>query len=78
MSEEKNPREKLQEAITDERAASLEAERIYEQLTAKMQAYQMGSGPAPTNEDFLLWSRAVERRIKMKQIGIELDGEQRG
>jgi hypothetical protein len=77
MSEEKNPREKLQEAITDERAASLEAERIYEQLTAKMQAYQMGSGPAPTNEDFLLWSRAVERRIKMKQIGIELDGEQR-
>ena len=76
MSEEKNPREKLQEAITDERAASLEAERIYEQLTAKMQAYQMGSGPAPTNEDFLLWSRAVERRIRLKQIGIELDGEQ--
>lgn len=77
MSEEKNPREKLQEAITDERAASLEAERIYEQLTAKMQAYQMGRGPAPTNEDFLLWSRAVERRIKMKEIGIELDGAQR-
>lgn len=77
MSEEKNPREKLQEAITDERAASLEAERIYEQLTAKMQAYQMGRGPAPTNEDFLQWSRAVERRIKMKEIGIEPDDGQR-
>ena len=77
MSNEKNPREKLREAITDELAASLEAERTYEQLTAKMQAYQMGSGPAPTNEEFLLWSRAVERRIKMKEIGIEPDGGQR-
>lgn len=77
MSGEKNPREKLREAITDELAASLEAERTYELLTAKMQAYQMGRGPAPTNEEFLLWSRAVERRIKMKEIGIELDGEQR-
>jgi len=77
MPNEKNPREKLQEAITDERTASLEAERTYEQLTAKMRAYQMGSGPAPSNEDFLLWSRAVERRVQMKQIGIDPDGERR-
>lgn len=77
MTYDKNPREKLQEAIFDERSASLEAERIYESLTEKMRAYQMGSGPAPTNEDFLLWSRAVERRVKMKQIGIEPGGERR-
>jgi len=77
MTCDKSPREKLEEAITDERAASFEAERAYEQLTEKMRAYQLGSGPAPTNEDFLLWSRAVERRVKMKQIGIGLDGERR-
>lgn len=77
MTHDKSPREKLQEAISDERTASREAERTYELLTAKMRAYQLGSGPAPTNEDFLLWSRIVEQRVKMKQIGLEPGGEQR-
>ncbi|MEO8387009.1 MAG: hypothetical protein ABI893_13235 [Polaromonas sp.] len=68
-------REKLEGAIVRERQAHLEAKRIYDELTAKMWAYQTGEGPAPTNEDFELWSQAVEQRVKVKQLGIRVEGE---
>ena len=62
-------------AIAQERQAQRDAKQIYEELTAKMWAYQTGSGPAPTNEDFELWSQAVEQRVKIKQLGIRVEGE---
>lgn len=68
-------REKLEGAIAHERKAHQEARQIYEELTAKMWAYQTGQGPAPTNEDFEMWSQAVEQRVKVKQLGIRVDGE---
>ena len=68
-------REKLDGAIAHERQAHQEARQIYEELTAKMWAYQTGQGPAPTNKDFEMWSQAVEQRVKVKQLGIRVDGE---
>lgn len=70
-----NAREKLDGAIAQERQAQREARQIYEELTEKMWAYQTGKGPAPTNEDFEQWSQAVEQRVKVKQLGIRVDGE---
>lgn len=65
------PRERLQEAIAEELTAQRKAQETYELLTAKMQAYQMGHGPAPSNEDFQRWSHAVEQRVKLRQLGID-------
>jgi thymidylate kinase len=70
-----NARERLDGAIAQERQAQREARQIYEELTEKMWAYQTGKGPAPTNEDFEQWSQAVEQRVKVKQLGIRVDGE---
>jgi len=75
MPAKTNAREKLDGAIAEERQAHLDAKQIYDELTAKMWAYQTGSGPAPTNEDFEQWSLAVEQRVRMKQLGIRVDGE---
>ena len=63
-------RERLREAIADELTAQRKAQETYELLTAKMQAYQTGHGPAPTNEDFQQWSHAVEQRVKLRQLGL--------
>lgn len=75
MPEKTNAREKLDGAIAQERQAQRDARKIYDELTAKMWAYQTGKGPAPTNEDFEQWSQAVEFRVKAKQLGIRVDGE---
>jgi hypothetical protein len=77
MPEKTNAREKLDGAIAQERQAQRDARQVYEALTAKMWAYQTGIGPAPTNEDFEQWSQAVEQRVKVKQLGIRVDGEPR-
>jgi len=75
MPAKTNAREKLDGAIAEERLAHQEAKQIYDELTAKMWAYQTGNGPAPTNEDFEQWSQAVEQRVKMRQLGIRVEGE---
>lgn len=71
-------REKLAGAIAQERQEQRNATQMYAELTARMWAYQTGSGPAPTNEDFQQWSLAVEQHVKMKQLGIRVDGEPGG
>jgi hypothetical protein len=75
MPAKTNAREKLDGAIAQERQAQRDTKKIYDELTAKMWAYQTGKGPAPTNEDFEQWSQAVEQRVKIKQLGIRVDGE---
>lgn len=75
MPAKTNAREKLDGAIAQERREQRDTKQIYDELTAKMWAYQTGKGPAPTNEDFEQWSHAVEQRVKMKQLGIRVDGE---
>ena len=75
MSSKTPARKKLDGAIASERQAHLEARQIYDELTAKMWAYQTGKGPAPTNEDFEMWSQAVEQRVKVRQLGIRVEGE---
>lgn len=75
MPAKTHAREKLDGAIAEERQQQRDARQIYDALTAKMWAYQTGNGPAPTNEDFEQWSLAVEQRVKIKQLGIRVDGE---
>ena len=68
-------RERLEDAIAKEKRALLRVRQTYEELTAKMNAYQLGRGPAPSNEDFAQWSEAVEQHIRLKKLGIRVDGE---
>lgn len=75
MADPKSVKEKLEAAIADEKSAQRKATQIYEQLTEKMNAYQMGCGPAPTAEEFALWRAAVELRIKTAELAIHVDGE---
>jgi hypothetical protein len=75
MSGKTNAREKLDGAIAQERQAYRDARKIYEDLTAKMWAYQTGNGPPPSNEDFEQWSLAVEQHVRVKQLGIRVEGE---
>lgn len=75
MAGSKSVKAKLQAAIADEKFAHRQTRQIYDQLTTKMKAYQRGHGPAPTAEEFALWSAAVEERIKLSELAINVEGE---
>jgi hypothetical protein len=76
MTTEKNAKERLRDAVVDEKKEALAlVSEVYGALTAKMQAYQMGTGPAPTNDDFVRWRSAVEHCVKLRELYIKVDGE---
>ena len=75
MTDPRSSKEKLKTAIADEKFAQRQTRKIYDQLTTKMKAYQMGRGPAPTADEFSLWSEAVEQRIKIRELAINIDAE---
>jgi hypothetical protein len=76
MTTEKNARQRLSDAIVDEKKQALALVLdVYGTLTAKMQAYQMGTGPAPTNDEFVRWRSAVEHCVKLRELYIKVDGE---
>ena len=77
MPDAKNPKQKLQDAIADEKIVQRQSRLIYEALTARMEAYQLGKGPAPSNEEFAQWREAVEQRVEIRQMAIAVDGEPR-
>lgn len=73
MSEPKTVREKLQQAIAEEVATHRNLKQLYDKLTSRMWAYQMGRGTAPSNQEFEQWNQAVEQLVQLKKIGIEPD-----
>jgi hypothetical protein len=71
MPEEK---ENLKHAIADERSELRRHRLAYDRILRKMKAYQEGTGPAPTTEEFQQWRVAVEEAIKVKAISAGLPG----
>ena len=60
--------EKLSQAVSAEKQAMASSLVRYEQLTAKLAAYQSGEGPEPTEAEFLQWRDDVKLAIRLKTL----------
>ena len=60
--------EKLSQAVAAEKQAMASSLARYEQLTAKLAAYQSGQGPEPTEAEFLQWRDDVKTAIRLKTL----------
>lgn len=60
--------DRLREAISEEKNDTEQREAALRMLTAKMHAYQMGNGPAPTIEEFTRWRDATEKHLLVRRI----------
>ena len=59
---------KLRTAVRDEKLAADASLARYKVLTAKITAFQMGDGPAPTEDEFNLWLADVRRVVELKRL----------
>ena len=63
--------EKLREAVFAEQRAAAFSVSLYRALTEKIEKYQLGEGPAPTEEEFKQWIAEVQHAVTLKKL---LDG----
>ena len=62
------PLDKLRQAISMEKhEVALRAAEL-ESLTARMKAYQLGNGPAPSIEEFAQWREATEKSLLVRRL----------
>jgi hypothetical protein len=59
---------KLRAATVAEREDAITSLARYEALTAKITAYQNGTGEAPTVEEFQQWREDVERTVALRRL----------
>ena len=60
--------DKLQHAVKEEKLAAKASLARYKVLSAKITAFQMGDGPAPTEEEFNHWLADVHRAVALKRL----------
>lgn len=58
----------LKHAIAEERREAQQRVQRYKALTKKMNKYQQGTGPAPSNEEFDQWRADVETFVALKLV----------
>ena len=63
--------EKLHSAVEAEQCACAASLSRYKALTGKIESYQLGVGPAPTEEEFTQWIAEVKRAVALRKL---LDG----
>ena len=63
--------QKLKLALAQEKLASQVCMTRYKALTSKIAQFQMGEGPAPTEEEFTQWLADVKYAVELKKL---LDG----
>ena len=66
----KDPLQNLRTSIDAERLANLQRLETLKILCDSMMAYQNGTGPAPTTEDFEAWRTLVEEAIRRRKAGM--------
>ena len=59
---------KLEAAFEAEKIASELSLVRYKSLTAKIADYQVGQGPAPTEEEFTQWLADVKHAVDLKNM----------
>jgi hypothetical protein len=68
MSSPSTTTDKLKAALEAERADSDVRLQRYKLLTAKIADYQVGTGPAPTEEEFSQWLADVKHAVDLKNM----------
>ena len=68
MSPSPESPDQLREAITMEKQDTALRAAELESLTAKMNAYQLGNGPAPSIEEFTQWRAATEKSLLVRRL----------
>lgn len=63
-----NSLDTLQQAVQAERLDVQKHQERYELLCRRMDAYQTGSGPSPTIEEFEQWRVDVERMVQLRTL----------
>ena len=63
MPKETSPAQRMI-AKASEDALKTEAYHLYAKLIACMTAFQLGKGPAPTDDDFVIWRAAQQKRLE--------------
>ncbi len=54
-----------------EKRATADSLTLYRSLTEKIEKYQLGEGPAPTEQEFTQWLAEVKRAVALRKL---LDG----
>lgn len=65
----------LRAATSAEREDAQASQQRYEALTAKINAYQNGSGEAPTVEEFQQWREDVSRAVALRRLQGGISGD---
>ena len=60
--------DKLRQAISMEKQDTALRAAELKSLTAKMKAYQLGMGPAPSIEEFTQWREATEKSLLVRRL----------
>lgn len=60
--------DKFKHAVADEKLAAATSLARYRLLSAKITAFQMGDGPAPTEEEFIQWLADVNKAVELKRL----------
>lgn len=66
----KDPLQNLRASIDVERLANLNRLKTLKALSDSMMAYQNGTGPPPTTEDFEAWRAQVAEAIRLREAGL--------
>lgn len=60
--------DKLRLAVEEEKLAAAASLKRYKLLSSKITQYQMGEGPAPSEEEFNQWLADVQRAVELKRV----------
>jgi len=66
----KDPLQNLRTSIDAERLENVQRLETLKIFCDSMMAYQNGTGPAPTTEDFEAWRTLVEEAIRRRKAGM--------
>jgi hypothetical protein len=70
-----DPLHKLRAATAVEKASIAKRLRRYQRLTAKITAYQDGTGPAPSIAEFEQWKADVQVDVALRRLQAGLPGD---
>lgn len=68
MNHSASAKEKLRNALAAEKVDTSERLLRYKSLTAKLADYQVGIGPAPTEDEFNQWLADVKHAVNLQKL----------
>ncbi len=59
--------QKLKQVLRAEKLVIDASQALYKNLTTKIEQFQIGKGPAPTEEEFNQWIAEVKKAVELKR-----------